>query len=219
MAASLSARACVGVHLGLCLCTWCVWLSGPPASSRLPLDTGLHLGWGKGARAPHALGPQGGGGGERTEMAQLAWCPLPLPRCGCDAATSPQAWDPRQGSSLFVLQREGWLPGTPWVLGRGRSWRVGTWRVGVGKSEAQAPGPREESGWKNPMEPQSKQKTAPALMGPVFLWGKRSGQHHRKCILCQVVMRARERSEARKRRRAWTLQLQAVRSGKDSLRR
>lgn len=53
---------------------------------------------------------EGGRNGDST--AGLVW------RFPSPAVTSSQAWDPRRSSSLFVLQRAGWLPGTPWVLGR-----------------------------------------------------------------------------------------------------
>lgn len=155
-------------------CPWCVYgcLGLPPLPGHRHLDSDSIWAWGRGARVPHALGPQGGGR-RGQELRQHSWWSVrsfPSP-----AETSPQAWVPRLApSSLFFKGEAGFLghPPTRPVLGRGSSWRVGSW--GFGGWEVGGPGPgvwgwgaREESGWKSPKSPKQN-RIIPAQTGQTF---------------------------------------------------
>lgn len=95
---------CVCVH-GMCMN---VWVSSLFLAMLSTWATGL----GRGELVFHTCwcwAHREAGGREGTETAQLVQLSeLPLP-----AGIPPHAWVPRLSSSLYVLQRENWLPWDP----------------------------------------------------------------------------------------------------------
>lgn len=163
--ASVSAWTCVHV----CVHSVCmkVWVS----SLFLAMLSKLGCIWarGRGTRVPHVWGAlrEAGGwkGTEITQLVQLSELPLPC----CDVS-------PSLGSKAQLLplcsSKGRRFPGTPWVLGRGSAWRVGSWGFGgweVGRPDPWAKGRIKE---KSSVYLKTKQTIFLALMSHTLLVGK-----------------------------------------------
>ena len=118
---------------------------------------------------------------------------LPLPRCD----VSPGLGSEAQLLPLCSSKRSlaSWDP-----LGPGKGEFLESWDLGVGGGEVGGPGPwakgriRIEDFCRAP----NKTDNNPCLTAHTSLWGKQSNAHRTEFIICQSVISAMEKSEARK---------------------